>query len=492
MQTGSPGTKRRGKLRVKLSGVIWLCVLPFILLFAGTISRLYDYSMQYDQLVRNISGANEYSMGFKDDLDECMYRIIIGSANWRDPEKKLKDDDPKAQIQDLRGRFISLGENTTEQGAQEDLDSILSLLDILEERVDEILDNVKEGGHYDENMELLDVNIRTLTTLIQDYIHKYIHDSAVNMESLRREVASSLVSTVRVLILLLLALLGVIFIVSRKVVTDITTPITQLCDMTEKFAAGDFSVSYHSNTNDELETLSESFNSMVGEIKSLVDSIHREQENAREMELRLLQEQINPHFLYNTLDAIIWMTQAGEDKKAIQIIRELSTFFRISLSKGAREIPIRNEKDHVGSYLTIQRFRYQDILDYELDFDEEIYECRIPKITLQPIVENALYHGIKNKRGKGMIKVSGKKEGADIVFTVADNGIGMDEEKLKELRGLISGEIERQDDQNGFGMANVQKRLQMTYGEAYGISVESEYNKGTIVTVRIPVKKYKE
>ena len=260
--------------------------------------------------------------------------------------------------------------------------------------------------------------------------------------------------------------------------------------MTEKFAGGDFTVSYHTNSNDEMQTLAESFNSMVQEIKLLVDDIHREQENARDAEMRLLQEQINPHFLYNTLDAIVWMTEAGEKQKAIQVIQELSSFFRISLSKGQSEITIKNEKEHVKNYLEIQRYRYQDILDYEIDFDEEILDYHIQKLTLQPIVENALYHGIKNKRGGGCIKVTGKQDKDDIVFTIEDNGIGMNEEGLDRLRKLISGELVTEelvsDEQRGFGMANVEQRLEVHYGREYGITVESTYGEGTTVTVRIP------
>ena len=255
--------------------------------------------------------------------------------------------------------------------------------------------------------------------------------------------------------------------------------------MTERFAGGDFTVSYHTNRNDEMETLARSFNSMVGEIETLVDDIHREQENAKEAELRLLQEQINPHFLYNTLDAIIWLTESGESKKAVSMIQELSSFFRISLSKGESQITINDERGHVRSYLEIQHYRYQDIMEYSIDFDESILDYHIQKLTLQPIVESALYHGIKNKRGMGLIKVTGKESGNDIVFTIEDNGIGMNEEQLEKLRGLIAGK-DIDDRQHGFGMANVEKRLEMQYGKGYGMSVESVYGEGTTVTVRIP------
>ena len=477
--------RKSSKIQSKLITYIWICVIPLIGLFAFAVVRLYSFYQEYDLLVRNITSANEYNMSFKDSMDEMMYRIIIGSANWTDPEKKLEGEDPKALIAAAVVHFEELRDKTTEQNVKSDLNALIKLLGILDERVDDILKNVEEGGHYDENMEMLDMNIRTLTSLIQDDIQKYIYDEAHNMELLRREVAASLLTTVRLLVILLILFIVFIYVISRRLSRRITEPITELVSMTEKFAGGDFSVSYHTNSNDEMETLAESFNSMVKEIETLIEDIHKEQENAKDAELRLLQEQINPHFLYNTLDAIIWMTESGENRKAIQVIQELSSFFRISLSKGQSEITIKNEREHVKSYLEIQRYRYQDIMDYEIDFDEEILDYHIQKLTLQPIVENALYHGIKNKRGRGMIKVSGKLEGGDIIFKIEDNGIGMNEDELQNLRLLIAGRVV-QDDQSGFGMANVQKRLQMLYGASYGMTVESTYQEGTCVTVCIP------
>ena len=432
--------KRGSKIQSKLIKYIWICVIPLIILFSIAIIRLYGFYQEYDLLVRNITSANEYNMSFKQSMDEMMYRIIIGSANWTNADEKLEDDDPKALIAEAKEHFIQLREKTTEDNVRADLTALIRLLEILDERVEDILKNVEEGGHYDENMEMLDMNIRTLTSLIQEDIQKYIYDEAQNMEMLRRQVASSLLNTIRIMIIVLIIILVVIYFLSRRLSERITEPITELVGMTEKFAGGDFTVSYHPDRDDEMKTLADSFNSMVKEIENLVEDIHREQENAKDAELRLLQEQINPHFLYNTLDAIIWMTEAGENKKAIQIIQELSSFFRISLSKGESEITIRNEREHVKNYLEIQRYRYQDILDYEIDISDDILDYHIQKLTLQPIVENAIYHGIKNKRGGGKITVEGylsnrdeKSEGdvsGTIIFKIKDSGIGMNEEEL--------------------------------------------------------------
>lgn len=476
--------RKRSRIQSKLVSYIWICVIPFIALFLIAIVGLFQYYRDYDRLVRNITAANEYSMSFEDNLNEMMYRIIIGSANWSNPEEKLEGEDPKGLIAQTKERFTELRTTASEKKVRADIDALIKLLGILDQRVDDILKNVEEGGHYDENMEMLDMNIRTLTSLIQVDIQKYIYDEATNMEKLRGAMAGRVVNTTRMLICLMIIMIAVILFFSKRLSRRLTKPITGLCNMTEKFAGGDFTVEYHTESNDEMETLAESFNSMVKEIQNLVDDIHKEQEIAKEAELRLLQEQINPHFLYNTLDAIMWMTESGENQKAIRMVQELSNFFRISLSKGQSEITISNEKEHIRSYLEIQHYRYQDIMEYEIDFSEDILDKRIQKLTLQPLVENALYHGIKNKRGKGMIRVTGQFDGDDIVLKVSDNGRGMTEEELKVLRDRINGVIPEED--SGFGMRNVEQRLKMNYGNGYGISVESIYGEGTDVTVRIP------
>ena len=474
-------------IRARLNIFSMLCIVPMIALFIFTFASMYRFYRAYDQLVRNITSANEYNMSFKESMDEMMYKIIIGSANWTDAEEKLEGEDPKKLIREAEEHFRSLRESAESKTVYADLSALLKLLGILDERVDDILRNVEEGGHYDENMEMLDLNIRTLTSLIQDDIHIYINDEADNMEILRQRVADSFLKTFRVLILLVAAVILFSLYGSKKLADSITEPVTKLCDMTTKFAGGDFSVSYDPGTEDELKTLADSFNSMVGEIGTLVEDINREQKNARDMELRLMQEQVNPHFLYNTLDAITWLTESGENKQAVQMIQELSSFFRTTLSKGRDLITVREEQEHIRSYLEIQHFRYRDIMEYEITVDEEIAGCTIQKLTLQPIVENALYHGIKNKRGLGRITVNGLGDGGDMVFTVQDNGIGMTEEELRDLRLRIEGKMEPEK-KNGFGMAVVQARIRMQYGEGYGLSVDSKYMEGTTVTVRLPAR----
>ena len=221
----------------------------------------------------------------------------------------------------------------------------------------------------------------------------------------------------------------------------------------------------------------------------MVDDIRVEEINLRAAELRLLQEQINPHFLYNTLDNIIWLAESGEDEEVVKMVSSLSSFFRTTLSKGRDYITIAEEREHIESYLSIQKFRYRDILSYDIDFEDEILDHSILKLTLQPIVENALYHGIKNKRGMGHIQIDGRMAGDNIEFIVSDNGIGMREEEAEHLRNVISGLISDDRSDGGFGLFNVNQRLELNYGKEYGLNIESTYNVGTTIRVKIPAVK---
>jgi len=212
--------------------------------------------------------------------------------------------------------------------------------------------------------------------------------------------------------------------------------------------------------------------------------VTKEQIRLRKAEFELLQMQINPHFLYNTLDTIVWLAEAGKQKEVVQMVGSLSEFFRTSLNQGKDIIPIREELQHVRSYLEIQQVRYQDILEYEIHVPEELGKYLIPKITIQPIVENALYHGIKNKRGLGRILVNGRKEEGHFVIEVQDNGIGINEERLKQVRDKIQYRLSAGNDI--YGLYNVNERIRLNFGEKFGISIESVYGEGTVVSIFLP------
>ena len=240
------------------------------------------------------------------------------------------------------------------------------------------------------------------TELIQEQIQEYIYHEASDLESLREGIRKDVTTAIVITIMIICIILITTLLLSRKISHNLTSGIDQLRMVTRKAGRGDFSVRADMQDGDEeLEELAEGFNQMVERIGNLVEDIQIEQLNLRTTEQKLLQAQINPHFLYNTLDAIIWLAEAGEKEQVIMMVTALSDFFRTTLSKGRDYITVEEEESHIRSYLQIQQFRYQDILEYEIDIPKEMHEYQILKLTLQPLVENALYHGIKNKRGMG-------------------------------------------------------------------------------------------
>ena len=239
---------------------------------------------------------------------------------------------------------------------------------------------------------------------------------------------------------------------------------------------------------DTLEDLADSVNEMSEHLEVMVSQIKEDERKMRHAELRLLQEQINPHFLYNTLDTIIWLIEGNLSEQAVDMVVSLSDFFRLVLSHGKEFISIRDEELHILSYLKIQQVRYHDILDYEISIAPELYPYRILKLTLQPLVENAIYHGVKLKRGEGHLSVRVAKEGEkNIRLQVKDDGRGMGKERAEDLEKLLN-EPSKPEQNRSFGLFYVKERLRIRYGDNYQVKVHSIENEGTTVVIFIPVK----
>lgn len=267
---------------------------------------------------------------------------------------------------------------------------------------------------------------------------------------------------------------------------QVSKPIREIRTTMKEVEKGNFSVRVEYGGKDEVGELVHSFNHMVLKINQLIE---REQENQKKLnqaEFKALQSQINPHFLYNTLDSIIWMVRMNRLEKLEEMITSLTNFLRIGLSRGRSEITLEEELKHVGNYVAIQKIRYAKLLSYEVDVPEDLKKYYVIKMILQPIVENALYHGIKEKGVPGLIRVSMEATEEEILITVTDNGMGMKPEKLREIENMMEKGIDF--DPNAYGVINVQRRIQTTYGSRYGLHFESEYTMGTRVYVTLPKK----
>ncbi len=230
----------------------------------------------------------------------------------------------------------------------------------------------------------------------------------------------------------------------------------------------------------EIIELSNSFGHMVVRIQKLMEQVRREEISLRKTELKALQAQINPHFLYNTLDAIAWLCEEGKNEDAEEMVTALARLFRISISKGHELISIEKEVQHAKSYLKIEKFRYKNQFVYSFDVEEACLGYLCNKITLQPIIENAIYHGVNQMPDEGEIKIKIYQSNDEVIFRIEDNGIGMTEEQCREILQKEPG------DRTGIGIKNVNDRIKIYFGEFYGISIESELDEGTCVTIRMP------
>ncbi len=482
--------KIHSSINQKIQRLLLGTAVPFLVLIIMLLFSMNNYRRQYASIVGNLAIANEYNLNFKDDMDESLYKLVVGYIDYEhiDSDPTLKD--PYALIGELRSEFTNLRNVTTEQESRLWLETLLRNIDTLEKRVDDVLENIRIGGRYDENIEELDNNIYILTELIQEDIQYYIYYQIRSMENVTAVLNRQVQQSVLLCSLLLIIFTAVVLITSHRITSYILHPIQVLHDAMQRVARGDLQVRTAIHSQDELEVLSDGFNSMTGNMQEMILKIKEDEQRVRRLDLRLLQEQINPHFLYNTLDTIVWLIEGGKTDEAEQMVVTLSSFFRMVLSKGKENITVREEEQHIRSYLEIQETRYRDILSYEIDIDPDLHECIIPKLTLQPVVENALYHGIKYKRGKGCIWIHGELDGDDMVLSVRDDGVGMEKEDLEELRR----EIERpcQETERGFGLANVNERLRMYFGAQYGMRIESEKGNGTLVEIRVPAKQNEE
>ena len=468
-------------IRVKI--LVALCIVIFLMGTTNIVSMLQvlNYSRQYDAIITNITTANSISGSIKPDIDNEMWKIVSGKVKFSDGKQYEILDNVNTKV-----RWMM--DNTDSQRAKVKLDLILRTLQSLEEYVNQMGDKIAHNSTAAENEAILE-NIRFATSVMEEVVQNYVLYEVNRTENQYQVMRESYVRWQIFSIILIFSAVGFSVVAAWSLSRSIYTPIKKLHDVTTTITKNDLQALMTSDNVDEITELGMSFNIMIGKIKELLDSKIKEQENLKKAELRALQAQINPHFLYNTLDTIIWMAESKKTDQVVKIVTALSNFFRISLSKGMDWITIGEEVERIRSYLTIQKMRYRDILDFKIDVEEDVAENTILKLLLQPLVENALYHGIKNKRQRGMIHVRARRKGEnEVLLEVEDDGIGFTPEKLHQLRAELNedqGDIKLE---SGFGLGNVNKRIRLYYGEPYGLSVQSDYMSGTCVTLVIPAK----
>ena len=434
--------------KIRLSYAI--IIVPVVILLGASVFMMYRTNLIYDDMIESVVTASEFSLDFKSDIDYETYMVIAGVKTYDDSELEK-------MLSDASGVVKNLYDITDSSDNTDRLNSIERYIENLHGYLDKINYNLSTNGTYDDSMLIWENDVQVVTSLIQETFNNYTYYELKDLQVANSENRKNFTIIANVLLALVIVITIAVLILS-----------------------------YYFN--------------------SLLAQVTEEQNSLRKAEFLVLQSQINPHFLYNTLDAIIWLAEAGKNSEAVRLVGLLSSFFRTSLGHGKDIVTLREEIEHIRSYLDIQAVRYRDILKFEIDIPEEYHSAQIPKITLQPLVENALYHGIKNKRGGGYIKVYAsvddkrslednnsidseinsrlKNNNRSIYIYVEDNGAGISPERLEQVR---EGIVNKASEETGvYGLYNVNERIRLHFGDEFGLSIDSVEGEYTRSVIKIP------
>lgn len=473
-----------GKLELKMRWMLLSTMIPMVVLIIVLLVVFWQYTNEYNKLSNNLAVSSEYNanyknssndMSFKAEVDMDIYYVTIG--------RKGKDDLPVKQVNKAIETVERLKTTTTKEKSLRSLKYLTNYLENLKNRMNQLL----EIHDYQKRQEFMENNTVILTALFEKEMQNYIYQEATQLVQVESQLAGNVRLTLMAMCGVLLVTMLLLFNRSFRLTYSITKPISEILHNIKKVGKGEYkNIAPVIADCIEIQELDEGTRKMAGRIEGLLENVRKEQDAQHLTELQLLQAQVNPHFLYNTLDTIVWLVEGGMEQDAVDMITSLSVFFRTSLSKGKDIISLAEEERHTLSYLEIQQSRYRDIMEFEIRIPKELEGVMVPKLTLQPLAENALYHGIKNKRGKGKILIEGFDLGEDMMLKVTDNGQGMTPERLKEVQDAIcTGE------RAGFGLAAVSERIALYYGAGYGLRISSIEGEGTVIEVYL-AKQIKE
>lgn len=463
----------RRTLQVTNTVIILATLVPFL------ISTLY-YNItlnQYEGIIENVYNANSLSSGLQDEIYITIWNIVAGKT-------RFQDNTQSELMNGIRSRLDVLAKNANSVDDSYLIQVARNTLETMGSYVDKIGGNIAAGRPVRDNEKILG-EISSVGELLYDVIQKFVAAEVeiAHVQNARIQRSIDLMTFFQ--IALFASILAFLFRNYRQLNRSINDPIYRLKTMASRIAQGDLSIRAEKPEISELDELTGSLNTMAGKLGELIEQNIQKQRNLQKAEMKALQAQITPHFMYNTLDTILALAKEGQNEDVVTTTLALSNFFRLSLSKGRDWVSVAEEESHVENYLAIQKMRYSAILEYEIDIAEDILQESMLKILLQPLAENAIYHGIKKTRRGGRIRVKGESQGNYLVLTVEDNGLGMEKEELERLRENLS-HYDGSHPGMGFGLYNVFRRIQLYYEIDDGLMVESEYNKGSKVALRLP------
>ena len=471
------------QVRRSVASIAVLLAVPALI---GLVVMLM-YSAQTQAMIRRMDAAARMKPVLESTIPENLFSVAAGRTSFDESNVEMLIRETDETLDMLLGE--------TQGGGQMQLTIARRTMDTLEQYVYKVRDGMAAGTPISKIESIVD-EVRNVGRLVTDMLDAFTTEEIANAtDSSRRLRTIVTIAAVAEVLLLLFAFLRTRN-ETRRLTDSIHTAIYSLEETVRRIAEGQFGDRVRGMNVEELRELGEQINQMADRLETLIEQVRQNQDHLSKAELRTLQAQINPHFLYNTLDTIVWQAESGKGDEVVRLTRNLSDFFRIALSSGADWIPVSQELKHVSAYLSIQKTRYRDILDYEVDQAEGLEEVYMLKLLLQPLVENALYHGIKNRRGGGRILVKVKRQNRIMTFTVADTGKGMSPEQLKALEESLREEVPTsqaamEPGHSGFGMRNVDMRIRLYYKKQTGLLIQSG-PEGTEVSFSIPIRTREE
>lgn len=460
--------------------LVLMLVIPIFI----SLVLMILYASKYNNAIRRMGEVTELKTIVSEQIPQKAWSIVSGRDNF-------PGSDIYVVIHEVEDRIEKLTDQTSEENR---LSLIVAerTMQTLENYVNKIRDNVRAGIPVVKNEEVLE-EVRNVAALVDSMFSDYIELEITSTANMNKTLIMVIIITAVVEILIVIVAVIARNISMRSTANMVRKPIEKLEEVTGVLADGTLNARLPETDVTELRNLTMQVNTMADHLENMMVRSEKDAKRLRKAELRTLQAQINPHFLYNTLDAIIWKAEAGEMDEVISLTGSLSDFFRISLSSGADWIPLSQEKKHIEGYLKIQKTRYRDILRYEINIPDELGEYCVLKLMLQPLVENAIYHGIKIKRGGGLISVTAVEDNGYLEFSVKDTGCGISAEQLDMLNKRIKeGQPTVGDGEGGgFGLVNVNMRIRLYYNEPEGLKITSG-PEGTEVRFRVPCRTKEE
>lgn len=464
------------RLTLKRSYRTIICALLVpVLMLLVTIVGL---SFQYSRCIENIETANTLRETIGDQITEEVWQIVSGNLAFEDGKQYAYMSRIVNGIQVLESSSSAQSSQYL-QAAAPATETMKNYFDILGKQIAEN----RAVAYRESVME----EISSVAHLIDEILQNYIGEEIVRIGELNRQIQS----TTFVMVIISFALLAMTGWYAWKsyqhVQQAIDEPVDALDKMASAIAVGDWDARTALPQVEEFRGLARHLNHMASRLEHSVAEQLIAEKNLQKAEMRTLQAQITPHFLYNTLDTIVWLAEAERNQEVMDITMALTSFLRISLSSGQDFIPVSREIEHVKSYLAIQATRYGSTMEYRIEADESLGNMQVLKLLLQPLVENAIYYGVRAKRGRGRIVVSVQRTDKDqMTFSVSDNGIGIEPEKLRALQADLSAGVRPATQSGGFGLFNVSQRIRLYYGTE--LQITSVYWEGTTVSFTIPCK----